>query len=393
VNVVSGHRRRQVVSPHPARRKPRILVLVTLSEVGGAQSYVSDLVPGLTPTFDVVVAAHGDGPLADRVRRSGARFVRLRFLRRNLSPLDLAALFEIWLLCLRLRPEVMHANSSKAGAIGRVAALLAGVRHRVFTTHGWAFAAAEGRQARLYELVERALRPITSAVICVSEREHRRGVEARACPQERTFVIPNAVDLTRFGPHEGGPESGPVEVVSVGRLAAPKDFSTLLEALARLEPGTVALRILGDGPDRPRLAERCTSLGLDACVHFEGTVEDVASWLARADVFVLSSRSEGMPMSVLEAMAAGLPVIASDVGGMRELVDERRGILVAPGDPAALAQALGDLVLDPARRRRLGGAGRAAVAAGFALEDWHDRHGAVYARLLGTAATAAGAAV
>lgn len=358
-----------------------MLVLVTLSEVGGAQSYVADLVPGLTRDFEVTVAAHGEGPLAGRVRAAGASFVPLRFLRRDLSPLDILGLVEVWLLCLRLRPDLVHANSSKAGAIGRVAAFLAGVRHRVFTTHGWAFAAAEGHQARLYALVERWLRPITSAVICVSEREHVRGVEARACAPGRAFVIPNAVDIARFGPHRGG-DGAPVEVVSVGRLAPPKDFATLIDAVTQLPHGAVVVRILGDGPDRRRLEERCRTRGIEKWVRFEGMCADVARSLERADVFVLSSRSEGMPMSVLEAMAAGLPVVASDVGGVRELVDDENGRLVPPGDPDALARALADLVADPELRRGLGAAGRHRAATRFALDVWHDRHRNVYASLI-----------
>jgi glycosyltransferase involved in cell wall biosynthesis len=359
-----------------------VLLLVTLAEVGGAQSYVADLVPALTRDFDVTVAAHGDGPLAERARRAGARFVPLRFVRRALSPLDLLGLVEVWLLCLRLRPDIVHANSSKAGALGRVAALLAGVRHRVFTTHGWAFAAAHGPVARFYLLVERCLGQITSAVICVSEREHGRGVEARACTAARALVIPNAVDVTRFGPHVGNVVPGPVELLSIGRLAAPKDFATLIDAVAALPRGSVTLRILGDGPDRDELEGRVAQLGLTEWVTLEGTVDDVAPALARADLFVLSSRSEGMPMSVLEAMAAGLPVVATDVGGVSELVDADTGVVVPPADASALAEALARLVGDADACRRLGAAGRTRVAARFALPQWQERHRALYAHFL-----------
>jgi glycosyltransferase involved in cell wall biosynthesis len=351
---------------------------------------VADLVPGLTPDFDVTVAASGEGPLAGRVRAAGARFVPLRFLRRNLTPLDLAALVELWLLCLRLRPDIVHTNSSKAGTIGRVAALLAGVRHRIFTTHGWGFAAAEGRAARLYALVERSLRPITSAVICVSERERRRGIDARACTDGRVLVIRNAVDLTRFEPRNGMHHHDPVELVSVGRLAAPKDFATLLDAVAELPRGSVRLRILGDGPERAALEERMRTLGLEGWVSFDGTVADVAPALAEADVFVLSSRSEGMPMSVLEAMAAGLPIVATDVGGLRELVDEDNGLLVAPGDRRGLAEALARLVADSHSRTLLGAASRERAAASFALPAWRDLHRTLYLRLIGDTTRAGG---
>ena len=124
---------------------PRVLILITLAEPGGAQTYVADLLPALAGRFDVVVAAHGDGPLRTAARDAGVRFVGLRHVRRPLHAVrDPLGLLELVVLMRRLRPDIVHANSSKAGVLGRLAAVLAGVPIRIFTVHGWAFSAYSG---------------------------------------------------------------------------------------------------------------------------------------------------------------------------------------------------------------------------------------------------------
>ncbi len=158
--------------------KPRLLILITLAEAGGAQTAVSLLLPGLTAEFDVTVAAHGSGPLRDAARAAGVPFVQLEHMRRAISPWqDALALFELVRLCRRIRPDIVHAHSSKAGALGRLAAALADVPVRIFTVHGWSFAAYGGLPGRLYLWVERRLRRLTTAVICVAEASRDVGVE------------------------------------------------------------------------------------------------------------------------------------------------------------------------------------------------------------------------
>jgi len=363
--------------------KPKILLVVTLAEVGGAQSYVRELVPGLTGDLDVTVAAYGPGPLGDAVRASGARFVPLRHVRRPLSPVrDVLGLFELWRLCHALAPDIVHANSSKAGILARLAAVAARVPVRVFTAHGWAFKAAPGRAARLYLAADRLVRPLTSAVVCVSEAERAAGIAARTCDAARTVVIHNGVDAGR-APQHVERDDGVMRIVSVGRLAAPKDFLTLIRATARLDPARVRVTVLGDGPDRPQLEAEIARLGLAGVVELAGEVDDVPQRLAGADVFVLSSRSEGLPVSVLEAMAAGLPVVATDVGGLRELVEDGAGgLLVPPGDVDSLAARLDALLADPALRRRLGGESRRRAQEKFSIHTFRAAHLDLYRRLL-----------
>ena len=164
-------------------------------------------------------------------------------------------------------------------------------------------------------------------------------------------------------------------MLAVGRLREPKDFTTLVRAAARLEPGAVAVQIAGDGPDRPALEAEIARLAAGDRVELLGERADVPELLAAADVFVLPSLSEGMPISVLEAMAAGLPVVASDVGGVGELVrDGETGALVGAGDPAALADALARLASSLAAPARQGKAGRRRVETDFSPAAFRAAH-------------------
>ena len=370
-----------------AGARPRLVYVVTLAEVGGAQSYVRDLLAATHEEFEVSLAAHGSGPLRDAAAQLGVPFFPLRHVRRALSPVhDPLGLLELTLLFRRLRPDIVHLNSSKAGILGRLAAALARVPIRIFTAHGWAFKATSGLGAQLYLWADRVVRPLTTMVICVSQTELRAGLAARTCTAAKTTVIANGVDIDGAPKRRELTASGAtatVEVVSVGRLAEPKDFSTLIDAVAQLEPGTVRLRVLGDGPLRTMLEARIAERGASAAVELVGEVSDVRPYLASSDIFVLSSRSEGLPLSVLEAMAASLPVVATAVGGLNELVlDEETGLLVDAGNASGLASALARLAGDPELRARLGDAGRRRTEEEYSLNRWRSAHLALYRELL-----------
>jgi len=361
---------------------PRVLVLVTLAEIGGAQEYVAALLPALVEHFDVTVAAWGPGPLRAATERAGAHYVPLRHVRRAIRPgHDLLGLVELIRLFRKERPQILHANSSKAGLLGRLAAAIMHVPIRIFTVHGWAYAASSSASARLFRLLERLMRPLTTTTICVSENGREVGLRARTCRADRTVVIRNAVDVSaaRRARHEA---EIPL-IVSVGRLKPPKDFPTLVRALAALEPGSFRSLIIGDGPRRAELLSEIKRHGLEQTVELVGERDDIAELLSTADIFVLSSASEGMPISIIEAMAAELPVVATAVGGIPELiVDGETGFLVPARDSSALAHALGCLVADPALRRRQGKAARARAEREFDLPAFRRAHIALYSSLL-----------
>jgi glycosyltransferase involved in cell wall biosynthesis len=252
-----------------ASRRPRVLILITLAEVGGAQTYVASLLPALVGRFDVVVAAHGPGPLRAAAGKAGVRFVELEHVRRPINPWrDVAGFVELVRLLRRERPDILHASSSKAGVLGRLAAFATGVPIRIFTVHGWAFAAHSGLASRLYRWADRLLRPLTTMTICVSENERTAGLRARTCSATRTVVIRNAVSLDGVA-RTRHLRARPL-LVAVGRLKAPKDFATFVRALALLPADSFEALIVGDGPDRPALETELRRLGLEDRVQLVG---------------------------------------------------------------------------------------------------------------------------
>lgn len=357
------------------------MIVITLAGVGGAQSYVAALLEALTERYEVVVAAHGRGPLTEAVESAGARYEELRWMRRSLGPWDLAGVLELVALFRRERADIAHLNSSKAGILGRLAAAICGVPVRIFTVHGWAFAAYRGPKSLLYRLADRMLRPLTTAFVCPAHHEREAGIRARTCDPDTSAVIPNAVDLGRFT--SAGLKGDPPVLVSVGRLHSPKDFLTLVHALALLDSSSFRALIVGDGPDRTLIESAIGEAGLDQAIELTGERDDVGALLAVADLFALSSWSECFPISVLEAMAAGLPVAATAVGGVSEqVVEGETGLLVPAGDSIALAGALKTMLADPGLRRRMGTAGRRRVEQHFDLAAFRSAHLELYERQL-----------
>jgi glycosyltransferase involved in cell wall biosynthesis len=364
--------------------RPRILFVVTLAETGGAQTYVASLLAPLADHVDVAVAAHGEGPLREAARAAGVRFLPLTQVRRPVSLWrDVLGLLELLALLRAEHPHIVHVNSAKAAALGRLAAWLARVPIRIYTVHGWAFGAHGWPASALYRWAERFLRPLTTVTVCVADSERRAGLAAHTCVERSTVVIRNGVDPADFRPGEA--HSGRPRLVTVGRLAAPKDAVTLVRALSALRGRPFEALFVGDGPDRPTVEEEVRCLGLESVVELLGERDDVPELLGTADVFVLSSNSEGLPLSILEAMAAGLPVVASNVGGVSEVVlDGDTGLLVPPGDAQSLAAAIERLLQDPVLRRRLGEAGRIRIAEHFDLAAVQQAHLDLYRRVLAT---------
>ena len=365
-------------NPDPERR-PRLLLVATLAEVGGVVTYLESLLPALSRRFEVTVAAHGEGPLIAAAAESGARYLPLRHVRRSVHPLhELLGLLELYGVCRSVRPDLLHVNSSKAGILGRLAAALARVPARVFTVHGWGF--RTNRPAWLYLSLERLVRPLTTLTICVAEAERALGISKRTCDPARTVVIHNGVTIEDKASSQRSP--GTPMIVSVGRLKAPKDFGTLIHALSRVTQNYRAV-IVGDGPERESIEGMIESAGLRDRVEVLGERNDVREVLSQADLFVLSSRSEAMPMSILEAMAAGLPVVASNVGGVAEVViEDLTGLLVPAGNVAALATAIERLLEDRELRIEFGARGLERARTTFSLDRFRADHLRTYRALL-----------
>lgn len=353
-------------------RKPwHILQLVTRGDWGGAQRHVLDLATGLDPErFRVTVACAPDGPLVERLQEQGVTVVPVVELQRDVSPFqDRQALAAITRLIRDAGVDLIHCHSSKAGFLGRLAARRAGVRS-VFTAHGFAFAgSAVSLPARAAYLGAEwwAGRWWTDRLITVSEADRRLALAWRVAPPSVVHLVHNGVRPERYAPI-APPALGPGAPV-VGlmtRLVPGKGLSELLEAARLLlNQGPYRFVVGGEGPLRAALEEHARRLGIAEHVSFPGFVADDVAFLSQLDVSVLPSYKEGLPYTVLEAMAAGRPVVASCVGGIPEVItDGQNGRLVRPGDVAALARALAETVM-PERLSTLSAAARETIRSRF----------------------------
>lgn len=337
----------------------RVMFVITRGDdLGGAQSYVRDLARRLAVDgHETLVVTGSSGALTDALAAAGIRSVRCDGLLRAIHPWhDTRAVVALGGIIRAFRPDLVTTHSSKAGTVGRLAARLAGTPC-LFTVHGWAFndGAAASRQ-RVYRWLERATAPLAERIICVSDHDRRIG-EAAGLRASRLVAIHSGIPDVGSDLRACPGAAGPMRVVMVARFAPPKDHDTLLRTIG--EVAGVELDLVGDGPGLPAAQALACQLGLAERVRFLGRRQDVPELLARAHVFVLSSRSEGFPLSTLEAMRAGLPVIVSAVGGAPEAVaDGVSGYIVPRADVAALRDRLAALAADPARRAGIGAAAR-----------------------------------
>ena len=298
----------------------------------------------------------------------------------------------LYRLLRELRPDVVHTSNLAALECQPVAAL-SGVPARVHAEHGWNVTDLTGSN-RKYRWLRRLLSPWVQRHVAVSQHLADYLVDRVGIPQRRVRQIYNGVDTQRFqGREPGGAGHGGVGrrfvIGTVGRICAVKDQATLIRAFARLlerhpeRADAIHLVLVGSGPDEAELRRLTEELGVASRVEWAGNCSNVAERLEAFDLFVLPSLAEGIPVTVLEAMACGLPVVASRVGGLPELVEEgETGTLVPAQDPERLCDVLDGYLLDEARCRAEGAAGRRRALQRFSLEAMVAAYENLYGELL-----------
>jgi glycosyltransferase involved in cell wall biosynthesis len=317
--------------------------------------------------------APGEASLAELAEEEGAAMHHVPELRQPVHPLhDSQALLKLIRIARAFKPDIVHTHTAKAGFLGRQAALA--VRPRpaiVHTFHGHVLEGYFGAaKARLYLELERALARVSDRLIGVSQATVDDLVRLGVAPRERFTVLPLGLDLDPLAEldvaskpaarRELGLGAEEILLVFVGRVVPIKRLDVLLRALAQARESEPRLRlaVVGDGDERQGLERQATELGIAADVRFLGYRRELRPVFDAADVAVLSSDNEGTPVSLIEAAAAGLPAVATDVGGVGEVVSAETGILVPRGDAAALAGAMVEMAADPQRRERCGRAAR-----------------------------------
>ncbi|WP_018874160.1 TIGR03088 family PEP-CTERM/XrtA system glycosyltransferase [Thioalkalivibrio sp. ALJ1] len=303
--------------------------------------------------------------------------------------LGLGMFFRLWRLLRRLRPDIVHSSNLAALECQPVAAL-SGVPARVHAEHGWDMADLDGTNPK-YRRLRRWLSPWVHRHVTVSAHLARYLTDVARIPTERVQHIVNGVDTERFTADLTAPSSAPEcrVIGTVGRLAPVKDQVTLVQAFALLRARmpeqfpSLRLVLIGDGPEAGKLRALVAELGIEDQTSLPGNCSEMPEQLRELDLFVLPSLAEGIPVTVLEAMATGLPVVASRVGGLPELVEDGvNGTLISPGDAEALSVVLAAYVADPERARREGQAARQRAVETFGLPRMVDAYAALYQEVL-----------
>ncbi|MFQ3621633.1 MAG: glycosyltransferase family 4 protein [Spirochaetales bacterium] len=426
-----------------------IAFIVTRADsIGGAQIHVRDMAFRLIREgHSVSVLTGSEGPLTDILKDAGIEVRILSSLVRPIHLVkDALAILETRKHLAELKPDLVSTHTAKAGMVGRIASWSLEIPS-IFTVHGWQF--AEGIpfiQRLVVETLERITARMCQKIITVSEYDRDLAIRRKVVPAEKLVTIYNGMpdvstDLIRpfpalataphpphppvfeerqypskpsaelihsiplshvapqskatqpsqIAPKPGASPSSqeatvkPVRLIMVARLQAQKDHPTLFRALSSLKDLEWQLELVGDGPDSNTLQTLAGELGISERVHFAGQRLDVPQRLREADIFVLATHWEGFPRSILEAMRAGLPVIATDVGGCREsVVEGKTGFLVPKEDPEALRERLKTLILNGELRVAMGREGRRRFEENFTFENMYICTLAVYREILET---------
>ncbi len=373
---------------------PLIVHIVFRFDTGGMENGMVNLINQLPEERfrHAVICLSGYGDFRHRIRREDVAFHDLG----KRPGHDLSWYSRLYRLLRQLKPDLIHTRNLNA-LEAQFVAVLAGVPARVHGEHGRDVFDLEGKNWK-YNLLRRAASLVVQRYITVSRDladwlAHTVGIKPARITQ-----IYNGVDQERFSPRGGERRSelatagffdaANCVIGSVGRMAAVKDYPTLVKAFIRLcrqspDPTGLRLVIVGDGPARAECQSLLDAAGLSRQACFPGDRSDTPDWLASFDLFVLSSLGEGISNTILEAMASGLPVVATRVGGTPELVEEgKTGTMWTPGDVDGLAALLAGYAADPARRQREGAAARDRVERTFSWPKAAAAYQAVYESLL-----------
>jgi sugar transferase (PEP-CTERM/EpsH1 system associated) len=368
-----------------AGRPPLIAHVIYRLDFGGLENGLVNLVnrlPAERFRHAIVCLAGFNAEFRKRIQRPNVELISLD----KRPGKDLGAYLRFWRVLNRLRPDIVHTRNLGSVDLQWVACV-AGVRHRVHGEHGWEASDPMGLDPRGLR-IRRACRPVIHRYVPMSQ-DIARWLEASVgVDAGRVRQLYSGVDVERFCPASDYPLTAnryPLVLGTVGRLDPVKNHSSLLAAVASLAARFPDLRLtlVGDGPLRASLEAQAASLGLTDRITFTGARSDTPDLMRSFDVFALPSINEGISNTILEAMAAGLPVVAGRVGGNPELVvDGVSGRLYDPAGRKALEQALLPYLTDPALRRAHGKAARDRVVQNFSLDAMIARYQSLYDELL-----------
>jgi len=382
------------------RDRIRVLHVITRLEHGGAPIALLNTLERMDRARYEVHIASGrtedpEKEMIPSARARGLRVIEVPSLVRDVHLWqDLLAVLGLMRTIRRGRYDIVHTHTSKAGFVGRLASRLCGAKRIVYSPHGTILEGYFGASTtQLFVALDRVAAHFTDRIVGLTRREIEQYLEVGiGWPEQYTFIY-NGIDVEKFAARRANRTAKRAELeiprdafvcLTVGRLVPIKGHRYLIDAVGRTRDRVSGLVVLfaGDGPLRSQLERHAAAVGVGDRVRFLGMREDVPELLSCSDLFVLPSLNEGLGLVLVEAMAMGVPCVATDVGGVPEVVVERTGVLVPPRDPRALADAVVSLVDDPGRAREMGARGKVRAGEVFSIQRTVERTEALYEELM-----------
>ena len=373
--------------------KSRIIHIQVLPILSGVQKSMLDIISRLEPDqYDITVLCQAEGELTRALRQKKIGFITLPELKREINPYyDSLAFLKLYKLLKRGKYDLVHTHSSKPGIIGRLAAKAAGIKCIVHTVQGFAFHQHSSKvQVFLVGLLEKLAGMASHKVIFVNSKDRDVASKMKLVPNHKMVIIHNGVDLNQFNSGNGvkngnGIRTNGAMVGMVARLweqKAPQDYIAAIPKVVDKIPDAKFL-VIGDGPLEQELKEMSDKLGIKENVQFLGWRQDINDLLKVIDVVVLPSLWEGLPVSILEAMALSKPVVATNIKGNNELVVHgQTGYLVKPGNPEEISAYVLKLLNDQPLAQKMGRLGHSRVKEKFALKKIVEQTSSLYENLL-----------
>lgn len=368
----------------------KVLFVITKAEIGGAQKYVLDCVKAARNNgYDVAVASEGSGYFYETLSALGVPFHEIKSAKRDINIVsDMRLFFELLSLFRKEKPDVLHLNSSKIGAAGALAGKLAGVKNIIFTAHGWAFNDPRSAWERYAIIaISKFAGLFQNAIICVSDYDRQRAIHYHVAKPEKLITIHNGIDADAvpfLAKNEAREKLNlPEDAFVIGTIAnfyKTKSLDTLVfAAISSANLENIRFVIIGDGPEKEKMERLIEKYQLTKNFILPGVIKDANTYLKAFDIFVLPSKKEGLPYALLEAMAAHLPCITSDVGGIPEIIEnEQNGIVIKDITPGKIWNAIAGLKKEKKKARTLGAQAYTTVEKQFSLDAMRKKTLALY---------------
>ncbi|MBI4919699.1 glycosyltransferase family 4 protein [Candidatus Azambacteria bacterium] len=370
------------------KNKKKILFIITKSEMGGTQRFLCELAAHLNPEkYEIAVAAGGHGELLEKLYEKNIETIKIRNFSNAPGIKNLAVFFEIFRLIKKTNPDILYLLSSEAGFIGSIAGGLYRFIARkkmkiIYRIGGWAF--KEPRNLfikKIYLWAEKISAPFKDIIITNSEFDRKIAAKNKIAIPEKILTVYNGIDLNelKFIPRETArkllfrsinPISRPL-IGTIANLYKNKGLEYLIAAAKKIknEGRNWCFMIIGDGPEKNRLGKLIKNSELENTVFMVGAIPDAYQYLKAFDLFVLPSIKEGQPWAILEAMAAARPILATNIAGIPETIEnEKSGLLVEPADSNALANAIEKIMTHPSLAQKCAKNAHLTVKEKFDLE-------------------------